>query len=103
MNSVGCISVMAVRSGPVQHALQNNITVKHNSVVPSGHSLDCERLVPVSIATRHGQHAVPVNTKTTFGLFEVRGGKVTVKVSVLKDVLTLSALATDGWVGGGSC
>ena len=88
---------MAVRSGPVQH------TLEHNSVVPSGHSLDCERLVPVSIATRHGQHAVPVNTKTTFGLSEVRGGTVTVKVSVFRDVLTLSALATDGWVGGGSC
>ena len=93
MNSVGRISVLAVRSGPVQHALE------HNSVVPSGHSLDCERLVPVSIATRHGQHAVPVNTKTT----EVRDGTVTVKVSVFRDVLTLSALATDGWVGGGSC
>ena len=97
MNSVGRISVLAVRSGPVQHALE------HNSVVPSGHSLDRERLGPVSIATRHGQHAVPVNTKTTFGLSEVRGGTVTVKVSVFRDVLTLSALATDGWVGGGSC
>ena len=99
MNSVGRVSVLAVRSGPVQHALE------HNSVVPSGHSLDCERLVPVSIATRHGQHAVPVNTKTTFRLSEVRGGAVTVtvKVGVFKDVLTLRALATDGWVGGRSC
>ena len=97
MNSVGRVSVLAVRSGPVQHALE------HNSVVPSGHSLDRERLVPVSIATRHGQHVVPVNTKTTFGLSEVRDGTVTVKVSVFRDVLTLSALTTDGWVGGGSC